>query len=450
MILGEEQLEALSLIKQFISSSDLFFSLSGYAGTGKSTIIKNLVEYLGNSKIDFVLCAPTHKAKGVLKYFTEKEAITIHQLLSLSPNLEIFDLDYKDLLFYSNNLAKSLFPYQGVVICDESSMINDNIFKLLCERAEVYSCKIIFIGDVAQLRPVKSNYNSKVFDVESNFTLKKIYRQSEGVGYGDVLEELRKNVITKFDNKIGENGSLYCYTNMIDLFKQAIPIFQKAIKEQNIFEAKILAYTNNRVSALNTKMREILFPGNEQYYKNEIITCYENISYGIGEFWNSMDYIITKDPIKYDINIPYFSKLPAFKLSLYDYSNNEESTICILDKTIPKNFWDSLANQIEEIRLEAVDAKLRKNRKSSYLWKQYFEMVNSFASPINLYYDNRVIKKKSFDYGYGITIHRSQGSSINNIFIDMKDVNKCWNEEELRQLQYVALSRSRQNIYIYQ
>lgn len=449
--LGEEQLQAIELVKKFLSSSDLFFSLSGYAGTGKSTIIKYLVEYFEDSKVSCLLCAPTHKAKGVLKYFTEREAVTVHQLLALSPILEIFNLDYSELLFHSNSSKKpNMFPYKGVVVCDEASMINDHLFQLLCEKAELFECKIIFVGDVAQLRPVKSKYNSKVFDTESNFILTKIYRQSDGVAYGEVLEELRTNIISRFFTAEGENGSLYCYNNALQLFKDAVPIFKKAIEEQNIFEAKMLAYTNNRVSALNNKMREILFPGEEQYYKNEILTCYENITYGFGEFWNSMDYVIISEPKKHDLSIPHFAKLPAFKLNLYDYSNDSESEITILDKNIPKTFWDSLANKMEGMRLEALEAKIRRDWNASKMWVKYFEMVNSFASPINLYYDNRIIKKKSFDYGYAMTVHKSQGSSINNVFVDMKDISKCREEEELRQLQYVALSRSRKNIYIYQ
>ena len=76
--------------------------------------------------------------------------------------------------------------------------------------------------------------------------------------------------------------------------------------------------------------------------------------------------------------------------------------------------------------------------------------MGSFASPIDLYYDNRLIKKKSFGYGYAMTIHRSQGSSINNVFIDMKDVSVCRDKEELRQLQYVGVSRTKTNCHILQ
>jgi exodeoxyribonuclease-5 len=67
-----------------------------------------------------------------------------------------------------------------------------------------------------------------------------------------------------------------------------------------------------------------------------------------------------------------------------------------------------------------------------------------------MYFDNRLIRKKSFDYGYACTVHRSQGSDYNNIFVDMKDIGLCKDDAIRRQLQYVALSRTRNNALIFQ
>ena len=74
--------------------------------------------------------------------------------------------------------------------------------------------------------------------------------------------------------------------------------------------------------------------------------------------------------------------------------------------------------------------------------------MKSFASPTNMMFDNRVIKKKTFDYGYAATTHKLQGTSINTIFVDMSNLLKCKNRDELRQLQYVALSRTKTNAHI--
>ena len=80
--------------------------------------------------------------------------------------------------------------------------------------------------------------------------------------------------------------------------------------------------------------------------------------------------------------------------------------------------------------------------------KKYFDTINSFASMFDLYYDNRVIKKKTFNYGYAISVHKSQGTTIDNVFVDISNINTVRDKNELQQLQYVALSRTRGNAYI--
>jgi len=84
------------------------------------------------------------------------------------------------------------------------------------------------------------------------------------------------------------------------------------------------------------------------------------------------------------------------------------------------------------------------------LWSIYYKITKSFATFTDLYYDDRVVKKKTFGYGYASTVHRSQGSTIENVFIDMKNVMSCRDILEVRQLQYVSISRASKNAYILQ
>lgn len=74
--------------------------------------------------------------------------------------------------------------------------------------------------------------------------------------------------------------------------------------------------------------------------------------------------------------------------------------------------------------------------------------MESFLTPFDLVYEGRIIRKKSMDYGYCISVHKSQGSSINNVLIDMGNLLTCKNKEDLRQLQYVSMSRTRNNIVL--
>ena len=102
--LGKDQLEAFDMVKRFVkhssSQSCLYY---GSAGTGKSLLLNEIVKWLEQEKVDYVLCAPTHKAALVMSRYTQREAITLHQLLALSPRLDIFDLDFNNLLLIIND-----------------------------------------------------------------------------------------------------------------------------------------------------------------------------------------------------------------------------------------------------------------------------------------------------------------------------------------------------------
>lgn len=449
MILGEDQLNALTSLKYFLNSSNPAISLIGYAGTGKTTVIKYFLEFLDSIKKPYVLCAPTHKAKIVLENATDREGMTLHKLLSLSPNVEIFDLDLRDLKFLMGFV--SLYPQNGVIICDEASMVNDDLYDLILKNAKTFNTKILFVGDNKQLKPVNAKMYSKVFDIENSIQLNTIYRQKELSGLNYVLPELRQNVIKTFDTIEGVEGSVYTYSDIKDFFSNIMTSYKEATRESNILHTKVLAYTNQRVNALSDKIRNTLFENDLPYNKFEFITSNENFEFGEGKFWNSMDYIITNDIQKKTINIPEFMSLPGYQLNLYDSSNKAIYDILILDKDISPQYFNTLSGLIEAIRKDAIIAKQRKDKKSSgKLWARYYSMINSFSSPIDLYYEGRLIKKKTFSSGYASTIHKSQGSSINNVFIDMKNVLICKDQEELRQLQYVGASRTVKDLHIYQ
>lgn len=447
--LGEDQINAINSLQKFLGSTDVAISLCGFAGTGKTLITKILIDYLEANTIPYVLCAPTHVAKLVLEQATERQGVTLHKLLALTPNIEILELDFRELQFYVGNKS-TLFPSRGVVICDEASMINDDLFDLLVDKAIMFQSKLIFSGDVKQLKPVNALTHSKVFSLPNTINLTKIYRQSTESALVEVLPILRNNIIPRFTTQIGTEGSVVCFDDIQEFVKAAVPIFRKAIKTSNILETKILAYTNKRVDAFNQKFKEILFSKEVEYSKFEFLTCYENLEFNYMPFSNSMDYIIIGDPIQTDIQIPNFMSMPGWKLLLYDSANEISAEILMLSKICSPDYFLALAELIENTRLEAIQLKNVDRKGSNKLWNKYYSIINSFTSPIDLFVGNRVIRKKSFDYGYATTVHKSQGKTLNNVFIDMKNILLCRDEEELRQLQYVAISRTKNNVYIFQ
>ncbi|MEA3444663.1 MAG: AAA family ATPase, partial [Bacteroidota bacterium] len=155
----ETQKNAISLLSGFINFSDKYqvFLLKGFAGTGKTTLIKAIVDTLSEFKLNSVLMAPTGRAAKVMTSYTGKPASTIHRKIyrqkSTKDGFGKFELDF-------NPHVDSFF------MVDEASMISNNpaeasVFgsgRLLDDLyTYVFSgqnCKLMLIGDEAQLPPI--------------------------------------------------------------------------------------------------------------------------------------------------------------------------------------------------------------------------------------------------------------------------------------------------------
>ena len=442
--LGEEQQQALEAIKNFIiDSNETSFSLFGPAGTGKSCLISYIINFIEQNGYDYALCAPTHKAALVVRSYVDREVTTLHSLLALSPKLDIFKLDLRELQFESGKNISQI-PYKGVVIVDEASMINDDLFDLLEEKCKEFGSKIIFSSDKMQLQPVKSKYYSKVYSVKNKFGLTKIYRQDSENSIMPILETLRTHSLDTLDSCQGKTGSLYIQSELSDFIKESLPKFKEISNSLNVLKTRILAFTNNRVQNYNAAVKNLLF-GKEEYNVGELLTAYSNGSYKGNAYYNSMDYIVQViqpcNKIIAGINVN------GYILSLWDpYYKKQFEVFMISKDNNPEEVFVSIAAKIESIRLEAIYSKNNKTR--GRIWGEYYDLLHSFTTPIDLIFDNRVIVTKSFDYGYAQSIHKSQGSSYDEVFIDWRNTKICKDEEFRRQLQYVALSRTRSNAYI--
>lgn len=121
-------------------------ALTGGAGSGKTFTIKYVLDNCNISKSKIIVSAPTHKAKKVVIASTEIRGETAHALLALKPNLdlELFDINNPE---FSTGKNPKLADYRnGILAFDESSMLNEELFKKLLQTAINNRVKIIFIG----------------------------------------------------------------------------------------------------------------------------------------------------------------------------------------------------------------------------------------------------------------------------------------------------------------
>lgn len=449
--LGPEQIDILLTIFQFLQKKGFDeLVLSGPGGSGKSAITKLIVMYLEQLGIPYILATPTNKACGVLHNYTDRDVVTLHKLLTLKPTIDILELDFKDLQWNTDTLASAI-PGSGVLLIDECSMINSELYDFIHQKAQAKNCKIIYTGDDKQLYPVKENGLSKPFQCNNRCYLTKVYRQQEDNPLLDILDTLRNQPINQFYEIRSSKGNLVIYHHWKKFVSSAIHLFKNAVKNQNPEEVKLLAYTNKRVEAFNVILRESIFENKNEYNIGEILMGYDTCTYKDPvkfkwmdfEIINSAEYIITD--IKVTSRPLGYVVYKGYELTLRPINTEyAEDSIFIISRDTPEKDLNALAAYIELIRLDAIRSKTKST--AAKLWKSYFGIMDSFTTPVDLVYGNRTVRKKTLDYSYCLSVHKSQGSNYDNILIDMGNLFTCKDKEELRQLQYVALSRTRNNI----
>lgn len=154
--LTDDQEKALKKVHQwyklniFTDINDAFFNLYGAAGTGKTTIVIEILKLL-NGRV--CVAAPTHKAKDVVSKMTGKIGLTIHSLLGLRPNMNLEHYNPNNPQYAT--MAEEKITDYDVIIIDECSMINRALTRELLKKAGQYKKRIIFVGEtVADIKPL--------------------------------------------------------------------------------------------------------------------------------------------------------------------------------------------------------------------------------------------------------------------------------------------------------
>ncbi len=176
--LSQGQETALTKLDAFLASPVQVFMLKGYAGSGKTTILKGLVEYLNAVEKDFALMAPTGRAAKVIREKTGQEAFTIHK--SIYSYEDMVEIEEGDSFYYYYKIRNNVDVAGKIFIVDEASMLSDaksegeffrfgssHLLSDLITYTRVaqpnVNSKIIFVGDPCQLPPVGHN-SSKAFE----------------------------------------------------------------------------------------------------------------------------------------------------------------------------------------------------------------------------------------------------------------------------------------------
>ena len=437
-----QQIDALNEMDRFIKSDETSMTLSGYAGTGKTSIMQMLAEKAKKQHGRVEFCASTNKAAAVLNDKVSKsgfQASTLNKLFGIAVEVDPNSKSYNAKNLVNALKDNNLFVGTTVFI-DEASMINEENYNTIKEIAENNHLKIIYVGDEAQLAPVNEENISKVFRNGDGKVIR--LTQVERTDDNAILKEatdLRNDKplsgVSSFNAK-GE-GVAYIAPQHQEAVDEVVEHFVKGLKKDpNYF--RILAYTNKVVSKYNNQVRELLGYATPIPQVGEPMAGYTNWGYtydyrtkkGTYRFINSESYkvISVGKPTKvtHSLNgIPVI--MEAVPVTLED-SMGKRDTFNYMDiknNTQNRNNAEILANEKNRLWKEAKKRGIGKDVRIALYGKindiEKFLFVND---PIT---DNEgnVLQSKVIDFGYAMTVHKSQGSTFTNVLVDDVDISRA-------------------------
>lgn len=423
------------------------YLLKGYAGTGKTTIVGTIVTNLWKAKKSAVLMAPTGRAAKVISNYSGKEAFTIHKKIYFPKKEKSGGVKF---VLQPNKHKNTLF------IVDESSMIPDTpgdskLFEngsLLDDLMQyVYSghnCKLLLIGDTAQLPPVKLDlspalnestlelhYNKDVTKME----LDEVVRQEQESGILLNATNLRETLSgNSFDDFQFQLNNFSDIVRLID-GHEIMDAINGAYSDLGNEETAIIVRSNKRANLYNQQIRSrILFNENELTSGDYLMVVKNNY------FWikptTEAGFIANGDIIEvleiFNILDLYGFRFAEVKVRMVDYPKMRPfETVLLLDTISAET--PSLPYE-ESNRLYQEVMKDYQDEKSNY--KKFLGVKN------NKYFNALQVK-----FSYAITCHKSQGGQWHTVFVEQPYLPEGVNKDYLRWL-YTAVTRAKEKLYL--
>ena len=467
--LNDQQKSALYELEKFIEDDGTEITLSGYAGTGKSTIIGIFSKWLNNriGRGNIVYTAPTHRANVITKQNNPNANVyTLSALFGFTPDTDIAmeqgSLDLRELEFRAKNQMK--YEPGQLIIIDEASMVQDGLYEYIQEIVAKHNGSVIYVGDSAQLRPVKSDHISKVFtsDGVPQITLTKVER----TGDNPILKEatrLRRGEGLSYQTDINDKGQGVLYTSDDAIIDKNL----KQIVTSEEFNAdplhfRVLTATNAAASTYNSKIRSLRYGKfAKPFVKGDIIMGYSNKLRkpdGSYKLVNSGDYVIqnvTDTTVKFKTDKGDI-EFKAFKLSIRPTGGTvmDDFQLTVIDRNEPDSKLFEVVEYKDRLWKMAKEAK-QNGQISKYrdLVQMAFNIDNELNITKNLEDNQGRLKiRKAIDYGYAQTVWKSQGSTYSKVLILSNEIDTFGYGKDVMQLRnelrYVAVSRAKNFVII--
>jgi len=443
----DDQSDALKKIAGYIcdNNNDVIFLMTGYAGTGKTSIISSVVKTLDLLRMRAVLLAPTGRAAKVLASYSGRQAFTVHKKIyrqkSSKDGLGSFSLD--------RNLHKDTF-----FIVDEASMVSNSsvdssLFgsgKLLDDLIEyVYSgtdCKLILVGDTAQLPPVGSVL-SPALDPASlggygfgliSCELRQVVRQSETSGV--LMNATRVRLQVAETNLVHPSIDCINYKDTIRITgEELIDEISSAYGTCGMEGTIIVVNSNKQANRYNQGIRNRIFFREEEISPGDMVMVVKNNYFIIDEDEDGAGFIANGDIAevkkirKYEERYGFHFADMVLKFPDYNLEIESKVMMDVLHLDTPALPSEKNKELYQSILADYLNIKNRRKQ---------FEAVKN-----NPYFNALQIK-----FAYAVTCHKAQGGQWERVFIDQGMFNR--NEITIDYLRwfYTALTRSTDRVYL--
>ena len=442
------QTAAMQLLADFVESQSEehpLFILKGYAGTGKTSLISSLVKTLGALHKNTVLLAPTGRAAKVFSVYANRKAYTIHKYLYRVQSKNGF------LRF----VRKPNKTQNTIFIVDEVSMISDSPSEGLADARsllddlisfvfEQKNCKLLFIGDDAQLPPVNCaespaldyEYMQRNFNVNiTTHQLKEVVRQALNSGILNNANALRSK-LTDDDFSL----PLFNLENSIDVRRingnELTDEYATLYSELSPEAIVTITRSNKRAYLFNQEIRNRIFYHENEISTGDFIMAVKNNYYWLDE--TSEAGFIANGDIMEIMSINKTQELYGFRFAditarLCDYRDYPTVDIKIILESLQSE-GPSMSGEQNNALYQAVAedyADIADKR------KRYMAIKNDpFLNAVQI------------KFSYALTCHKTQGGQWKVIFIDQGFIPETGLDKEYLRWLYTALTRATRKVYL--
>ncbi|NMH24217.1 ATP-dependent DNA helicase [Flavobacterium solisilvae] len=436
------------MISEFLTdkNDEQIFVLKGYAGTGKTTVISTIVNSLNDINMKAVLLAPTGRAAKVIANYSNKPAFTIHKRIYFPKKGKGGGVSFTT---QANKFKNTIF------IVDEASMISDVAAdSKLYENGSLLddlifyiyngqNCKMILLGDTAQLPPVQMevspaldtdslalHYDKTVLSIE----LDEVMRQEEksGILYNatQLRELLKETFLTDIQFKVKGFKDIVRLTDGYDI-QDAI---QSAYSNYSIEDTCFIVRSNKRANQYNQQIRTRILDKDSELSVGDYLMVVKNNYFWLKET-DEAGFIANGDIVEV-LEIFKFVELYGFKFAkvkirMVDYPNQKPFETIVLLDTITS---ESPSLTYEESN--ALYQEVMKDYEGEPQYRKFLKVKN------NEYFNALQVK-----FSYAITCHKSQGGQWNTVFIEQPYLPDGITVDYVRWL-YTAVTRAKDKLYL--